>query len=120
MRLIILAFLIIGCSSAFADKMSAAARKVTIAIARISAWAWFCVAGIGGLALLIHQGPWPITNGWFALFSGIAICPLLAFLLKKYSGLVVSVPVQFFVALLILIAGRISVVFVLHRPFWPQ
>jgi hypothetical protein len=62
----------------------------------------------------------PITNGWFALFSGIAACPLLALLLKRYSGVAVSAHVQFFTALLILIAGRISVVFVLHRPFWPQ
>jgi hypothetical protein len=100
--------------------MNIYARTATMAIARTSAWVWFFVAGIGGLALLIHQGPWPITNGWFAMFSGIAACPLLALLLKRYSGVAVSAHVQFFAALLMLIAGRISVVFVLHRPFWPQ
>jgi TctA family transporter len=62
--------------------MNIYARTVTMSVARISAWAWFFVAGIGGLALLIHQGPLPITNGWFAMFSGIAACPLLALLLK--------------------------------------
>ena len=120
MRLLILGFLVIACCSAFAPRMNMSARKITTAVAAISAWAWFFVAGIGGLVLLIHQGPWPITNGWFALFSGIAICPLLALLLKKYSGVAVSTHLQFLAALLILIAGRISVVFVLHRPFWPQ
>jgi hypothetical protein len=95
-------------------------RTATIVAALVAGWAWFFVAGIGGLALLLHQGPWPITNGWFAMFSGIAACPLLAWLLKRYSGVGVSAHVQFLAALLILITGRISVVFVLHRPFLPQ
>ena len=120
MRLLILGFLIIACSSAFAHRMNIHARTVTVAVARISGWAWFLVAGVGGLALLVHQGPLPITNGWFAMFSGIAACPLLAWLLKKHSGMAVSAHAQFLAALFILIAGRISVVFVLHRPFLPQ
>jgi TctA family transporter len=120
MRLIILGFLIIAYSSAFAHRMNSYMRTVTTVAARIGAWAWFFVAGIGGLALLIHQGPLPITNGWFAMFSGIAACPLLAWLVKRYSGVAISAHVQFLAALLILIAGRISVVFVLHRPFLPQ
>jgi len=120
MRLLILGFLIIACSSAFAHRMNMYVRTVTIVAAWIGGWAWFFVAGIGGLALLVHQGPLPITNGWFAMFSGIAACPLLAWLLKRYSGVGVSAHVQFLAALLILIVGRISVVFVLHRPFLPQ
>ena len=40
------------------------------------AWAWTIVAGGGGLGLIITRGPWPLTNGWFALFSGISACPL--------------------------------------------
>ena len=120
MRLLILGFLIIACSSAFAHRMNMYVRTVTIVAAWIGGWAWLFVAGIGGLALLVHQGPLPITNGWFAMFSGIAACPLLAWLLKRYSGVGVSAHVQFLAALLILIAGRISVVFVLHRPFLPQ
>jgi hypothetical protein len=120
MRLLILGFLIIACSLAFTHRMNIYLRTVTIVAARIGAWVWFFVAGVGGLALLIHQGPLPITNGWFAMFSGIAACPLLAWLLKRYGGIGVSAHVQFVAALLILIAGRISVVFVLHRPFLPE
>ena len=84
------------------------------------AWAWFFLAGIGGLILLIHQGPLPITNGWFAMFSGIAACPLTASLLTNYAGVTVSGRLQFAVSLLIMVAGRIAVVVVLHRPFLPQ
>jgi hypothetical protein len=84
------------------------------------AWAWFFLAGVGGLALLIHQGPLPITNGWFAMVSGIAACPLTASLLRRYLGVPISRRAQLMVALLIMIAGRIAVVIVLHRPFLPQ
>jgi hypothetical protein len=45
MRLLILGFLIIACSSALAHRMNIHARTVTMAVARISAWAWFFVAG---------------------------------------------------------------------------
>src|SRR5262245_57833703 len=120
MRLLILGFLIIACSSAFAHRMNMYLRTATIVAAWIGGWAWFFVAGIGGLALLVHQGPLPITNGWFAMFSGIAACPILPWLLKRYSGVGVSAHVQFLAALLILIAWRISVVVVLYRPFLPH
>jgi hypothetical protein len=83
------------------------------------AWGWALIAGGGGFLLLVHQGPLPITNGWFAMFSGIAACPLTASLLKRYAHLVVPDYVQFAVALLIFIAGRVAVVVLLHRPFLP-
>jgi hypothetical protein len=35
-------------------------------------------------------GLWKLTNGWFALCSGISACPLTAPLLKKYAGLRLS------------------------------
>jgi hypothetical protein len=70
--------------------------------------------------LLVHEGPLPITNGWFAIFSGIAACPLIAPGLKKSFGITVSAWLQFGVALLIIVAGRIAVVVVLHRPFLPR
>jgi hypothetical protein len=70
--------------------------------------------------LLVHEGPWPITNGWFAMFSGMAACPLTAKAVKKFGGITITGRAQFVLALLIMIAGRIAVVFVLHRPFWPQ
>lgn len=91
-----------------------------LVLARVAAWAWALIAGFGGLALLIRQGPLPITNGWFAMFSGIAACPLTAWLLKKYAGLTVPGWIQLVAALLIMVAGRIAVVLVLHRSFLPQ
>lgn len=92
-------------------------RKTLAVMGWLVAWGWALIAGVGGLLLLVHQGPLPITNGWFAMFSGIAACPLTARLLKRYARVVVPGYVQFAVALLIFIAGRVAVVLVLHRPF---
>ncbi len=74
----------------------------------IAAWAWAIIAGGGGLWLLWTSGPWRLTNGWFALGSGLAACPLTAWLLKRYAGLAVSGRVRFAVTLLIWVAGRIA------------
>ena len=95
-------------------------KRAADIIAFIFAWIWALVAGVGGLMLLIHEGPLPITNGWFALFSGIAACPLTAILLKKYAHVRVSGRVQFYVAFAIFLAGRVAVAVILHRPFLPQ
>src|SRR5206468_4441500 len=95
-------------------------RTIGLALAWVVGWAWALVAGVGGLVLLIHEGPLPITNGWFAMFSGIAACPLTASLLKKYAHVTVPGYFQFLAALLIMAAGRVAVVVVLHRPFLPQ
>jgi hypothetical protein len=99
--------------------MTVSLRNIALIFVLIAAWAWAFVAGVGGLMLLIHQGPWPITNGWFAMFSGIAACPLTGKLLKKYRGITVPGWVQFAAALLIFIAGRVAVALILHRSFWP-
>jgi hypothetical protein len=90
------------------------------AVARVVAWVWALLAGVGGFALLVREGPLPITNGWFAMFSGVAACPLTARLLKKYAGVTISIRSQLAIALLIFIAGRIAVVILLDRPFVPQ
>ena len=95
-------------------------RMIGLVVVRFVAWAWALIAGIGGLLLLIQEGPLPITNGWFAMFSGIAACPLTASFLRKHVHVVVPGYVQFAVALLIFIAGRIAVAVLLHRPFIPR
>jgi hypothetical protein len=92
-------------------------QKTLSVIAWLIAWTWALIAGVGGFVLLIHEGPLPVTNGWFAMFSGIAACPLTGALLKRYAHVVVPDYVQLAVALLIFIAGRVAVVLLLHRPF---
>ena len=94
-------------------------QKALSVTAWLLAWGWALIAGGGGFLLLLHQGPLPITNGWFAMFSGIAACPLTAALLKKHVRIVVPAYVQFALALLIFLAGRVAVVVLLHRPFLP-
>ncbi len=74
----------------------------------VAAWAWAIVAGGGGLWLLWTKGPWPLTNGWFALLSGISACPLTAWVLKKYAGVAVSGKVRLAAAVFFFVAGRIA------------
>jgi len=57
--------------------------KLGAALGWIAVWAWTIVAGGGGLLLLLEKGPLPLTNGWFALLSGISACPLTASLLRS-------------------------------------
>jgi len=95
-------------------------RIIGLAVAWTAGWVWTLLAGLGGLMLLIHEGPLPITNGWFAMFSGFAACPLLPRFLKRAYGVTVSGWLQFAIALLIFIAGRIAVVLLHHRPFLPK
>ncbi len=94
-------------------------QKTLSAIGWLVAWGWALIAGVGGFLLLVHEGPLPITNGWFAMFSGIAACPLTARLLQRYARVVVPGYIQLAVAMLIFIAGRVAVVVVLHRAFLP-
>ncbi len=73
------------------------------------AWIWAIVAGGGGFGLLLTQGPLPLTNGWFAMFSGLAGCPLTAWLLKRYAGITLSGRTRLAAAVFIMLAGRIAV-----------
>jgi hypothetical protein len=77
-------------------------------------WLWTFIAGVSGLWLLVTRGPWPPTNGWFALFSGLSACPLVAWSLKKYAGISVSGWPQFAVAVLVFIAGHAALT------IWPH
>jgi hypothetical protein len=74
----------------------------------IVAWGWTVLAGIGGLGLIITLGPWPPTNGWFALLSGVSACPLTAWLLKKYAGIKFPDWARLVVAVLFIVAGRLA------------
>jgi hypothetical protein len=78
-------------------------------------WAWFLLAGGGGLWLLVTRGPWPPTNGWFALLSGIAACPLIGWSVKEYANRTVSPWLQLAVAALLFVAGHAALTIWPHR-----
>src|SRR5277367_3479280 len=77
----------------------------------IAAWAWTFLAGGGGLWLLFTKGPWPLTNGWFALLSGLSACPAIPWFLRKYSGVTVSGYVRLAAAAFFFVVGRIALAF---------
>jgi hypothetical protein len=80
----------------------------------IAGWAWCLFAGGGGFGLLVIRGPWPPTNGWFALLSGLAACPLVGHVLRNSAHLRVSARHQFGAAALLVAVGRIALT------IWPQ
>jgi hypothetical protein len=77
-------------------------------LALIVAWAWTLVSGGGGVMLLIETGPWPLTNGWFAVCSGVAACPLTAWFANRILGIPLSGRARFVAAALIWLAGQIA------------
>jgi hypothetical protein len=83
-------------------------RSGSATLGWIAAWVWTILAGGGGLRLLWTKGPLPLTNGWFALFSGLAACPLTAWLLKKCAGIAVSGRVRLAAAVFFFVAGKIA------------
>jgi hypothetical protein len=85
-----------------------ASRKAGAVLGLVMAWVWAIVAGGGGFLLLLERGPWPLTNGWFAMFSGISACPLTAWLLNRLAGIKLSGRVRFSAALFFFLAGRIA------------
>ncbi len=82
-------------------------RKLALVFGWLAAWVWTIVVGIGGLGLLITQGPLPVTNGWFALCSGISACLLTARLVKAKAGITLSGWTRFAIAFLIIMLGRL-------------
>jgi hypothetical protein len=84
-------------------------RKALSALGITLGWIWTAIAGGGGLLMLIREGPWPLTNGWFALASGLCACPATAFALRRYVGLTPgwALPAA---AATCFIAGRIALV----------
>jgi hypothetical protein len=77
-------------------------------IGLIAAWSWTLLAGIGGVGLIITLGPWPPTNGWFALFSALSACPLTAWLLKKCANIKYPGWARLVMAVLFIAVGRLS------------
>jgi len=92
----------------------AATERILPWLAVISGWAWFVFAGGGGLGILLLRGPWPPTNGWFALMSGLAACPLVGRVLRNSTRLQVSGWEQFGAAVLLVSLGRLALT------VWPQ
>ncbi len=84
------------------NRTNAIALLITLA-----AWGWTILAGGGGLLLLIERGPWPLTNGWFALASGLCACPLLAMAARR-AGRTLSPWVQFALALFFFVSGHVA------------
>lgn len=83
-------------------------RSAAQVLGRILMWAWAFLAGGGGFLLLWQKGPLPLTNGWFALFSGLAICPLTAWLLRRFARITISPRTQVLAAVVLFLAGRIA------------
>jgi TctA family transporter len=83
-------------------------RKGLALTGEILAWIWFVLAGIGGFLLLLQRGPWPLTNGWYALFSGLSACPLVALALRKTTGIRIRGWWRLAGAAFFLVAGRIA------------
>jgi hypothetical protein len=83
-------------------------RARLAALGWTAAWAYAIVAGGGGLWLLLTKGPLPLTNGWFALFSGVAACPATATLLKRCLGIAYPARMRAAAAFLFWVAGRIA------------
>jgi hypothetical protein len=96
------------------SKLANAERRtpsgLSAALVWIAAWAWTILAAGGGLRLLRAKGPWPLTNGWFALLSGLSACPAIPWFLKKYAGVTVSGYVRLAAAAFFFVAGRIALV----------
>lgn len=91
------------------------ATKRTLAwLAVVAGWGWCLFAAGGGFGILLLRGPWPPTNGWFAVMSGLAACPLIAQLLRKSANLKVSGWQQFGAAVFLVSLGRLALT------VWPQ
>ena len=91
-----------------AGDRESARRTLASVLGFVAAWAWTLLAAGGGVWLLLTRGPWPLTNGWFALFSGLALCPLLASFMKVNFARALSWPVRVGVAVLIFLAGHVA------------
>ena len=86
----------------------------------VVAWGWALVTIIGGLGLIITLGPCPPTNGWFALFSGLAACPMTAWGLRRYYGVNFPGWARFIIAFAIILLGRLALTIEGRGTFLPN
>jgi hypothetical protein len=93
---------------------TAATKTMLPWVGVIAGWAWCLFVGAGALGILLLRGPWPPTNGWFALMSALAACPLTGQLLRDHARLKVSGWQQFGAAVLLVALGRFALT------VWPQ
>ena len=87
-----------------------APKKLVRLFGELLAWAYFMLAGCGGLFLILKTGPLPLTHGWYAMFSGIAWCPATAWLLKRYARVALSYWVRFAIAAIFFALGHIALI----------
>jgi hypothetical protein len=78
-------------------------------LAIVAAWFWTLLGGVGGFLLLLRLGPLPLTNGWFAMFSGVLACPLLPRFVESAFRLRVRWTTLLAASAAIMLAGRIAV-----------
>ena len=86
----------------------------------VFAWGWALLTIIGGLGLIITLGPWPPTNGWFALCSGLAACPVTAWSLRRCCSINFPVWARFVVAFAIILLGRLALMIEGRDTFLPN
>lgn len=92
--------------------------RVLKVLGQIAGWGWFLFCGGGGFGLILIRGPWPLTNGWFALFSGLSAWPVTAWIVRKTTGVWISGWLQLALAIGFIIAGRTALA-IEGRSFWP-
>jgi hypothetical protein len=56
-----------------------------------------------------HTRAAPLTNGWFALFSGISACPVTAWFVKRNAGITLSGWTRFVIGFIIIMLGRLGI-----------
>ena len=99
---------IIICMRASETGQRQAMKQVLQILGWVVAWGWALLTLIGGLGLIITLGPWPPTNGWFALFSGLSACPVTAWVFRRYRGINYPGWALFVVAFAIILLGRFT------------
>ena len=77
-------------------------------VLNIVCWIWTITAGGGGAWLLATRGPTQLTNGWFALVSGLAACPFTASVLSRQQHGGVTRRALLACAVLFFIAGKVA------------